>query len=170
MGDVSRPDYVAGCKVQVGRVEQWYDPNCFLLEANGTLGNLGRNTVIGPKLVNVDAALLKDTSITEGLRMQFRAEVFNVANHANFALPAAGVFTASGRNPTAGQITQTVTTSRQIQFGLKLFSKGGFKLTMLKGAGRAAPSGRHCYLVPDESIGFRQRRVTVVEIRSIKWP
>ena len=118
MGDVSRPDYVAGCKVQVGRVEQWYDPNCFSLEANGTLGNLGRNTVIGPKLVNVDAALLKDTSITEGLRMQFRAEVFNVANHANFALPAAGVFTASGRNPTAGQITQTVTTSRQIQFGL----------------------------------------------------
>jgi hypothetical protein len=119
VGDVSRPDYLAGCKVQVGRVEQWYDPNCFALEANGTLGNLGRNTVIGPKLVNVDAALLKDTSITEGLRAQFRAEVFNVANHANFALPAAGVFTASGRNPTAGQITQTVTTSRQIQFGLK---------------------------------------------------
>jgi len=51
--------------------------------------------------------------------MQFRAEVFNVANHANFALPAAGIFTASGRNPTAGQITQTVTTSRQLQFGLK---------------------------------------------------
>jgi hypothetical protein len=42
--------------------------------------------------------LLKDTSISEGLRAQFRAEVFNVANHANFALPAAGVFTASGRN------------------------------------------------------------------------
>ena len=75
--------------------------------------------MIGPKLVNVDLALLKDTSISEGLRTQFRAEVFNVANHPNFALPAAGIFTASGRNPTAGQITQTVTTSRQIQFGLK---------------------------------------------------
>ena len=119
VGDVSRPDYVAGCKAHVGRVQQWYDPNCFSLEAPGTLGNLGRNTLIGPKLVNVDAALLKDTGISEELRMQFRAEVFNVANHANFALPAAGIFTASGRNPTAGQITQTVTTSRQLQFGLK---------------------------------------------------
>jgi hypothetical protein len=84
------------------------------------LGNLGRNTVIGPKLLNVDMALLKDTRISEAVRMQFRAEVFNILNHANFALPAASIFTASGRNATAGQITSTTTTSRQIQFGLKL--------------------------------------------------
>ena len=75
--------------------------------------------MIGPTQTNVDMALLKDTRISEGTRMQFRAEVFNVLNHANFALPAASVFTASGRNATAGQITSTTTTARQIQFGLK---------------------------------------------------
>jgi hypothetical protein len=119
-GDTSRPNYLPGCKVKVGRVDQWYDPNCFSLQEVGTLGNLGRNTVIGPSLVNVDMALLKDTPLTETVRAQFRAEVFNVANHANFAMPAVSVFTASGRNPTAGQITSTVTSSRQIQLALKL--------------------------------------------------
>jgi len=118
-GGGGRPNYVAGCKMQLGRVDQWFDPNCFSLQDAGTLGNLGRNTVIGPKLVNVDLALLKDTSLAEGIRMQFRAEVFNILNHANFALPVASVFTASGRNATSGQITSTTTTSRQVQFGLK---------------------------------------------------
>jgi hypothetical protein len=54
------------------------------------------------------------------LNLQFRAEFFNILNHANFNTPNAVVFTPSGTSPTAGVITSTSTTSRQIQFALKL--------------------------------------------------
>ena len=64
--------------------------------------------------------MLKDTNINEQFRLQFRAEIFNVFNHPNYGLPNANIFTASGPNPTAGQITTIVGNQRQIQFGLKL--------------------------------------------------
>ncbi|MEI9973522.1 MAG: hypothetical protein WDO73_16630 [Ignavibacteriota bacterium] len=64
--------------------------------------------------------MLKDTRIHERLNLQFRAELFNLLNRANFNTPNAIVFTPSGVSPTAGLITSTSTTSRQIQFGLKL--------------------------------------------------
>ncbi len=115
-----RPNYVSGCQVQEDNVNQWFNPACFTLQAAGTLGNIGRDTVIGPNNVDVDAALLKDTNLNERLRMQFRAELFNIFNHPNYGLPNASVFTASGANPTAGQITTIVGNSRQVQFGLKL--------------------------------------------------
>lgn len=75
--------------------------------------------------MDADLALLKDTRIRESLNLQFRWEVFNIFNHANFGLPSASMFTAGTNgggnlNPTAGQITTTVTSSRQMQFGLKL--------------------------------------------------
>jgi len=64
---------------------------------------------------------LKTTAIHEGQSLQFRAEFFNIVNHANFSNPSAGVFDSRGnRVPTAGQITGTTGTARQIQFGLKL--------------------------------------------------
>jgi hypothetical protein len=91
------------------------------------LGNLGRNTLIGPGLVDLDFAVLKNFplhSISESSRLQFRAEMFNILNHANFAPPTANetVFDQSGNPvPGAGAINATTTSSRQIQFGLKLF-------------------------------------------------
>jgi hypothetical protein len=78
-------------------------------------------------------SLSKETLLREGLRLQFRAEVFNIFNHPNFGLPAASVFSAgpagactitgagcSIPNATAGKITTIVGTSRQFQLGLKL--------------------------------------------------
>jgi hypothetical protein len=115
-----RPNYVSGCQVAVGRQSEWFNPACFSLQAAGTLGDIGRDTVIGPKNVDVDLALLKDTRITEHYRLQFRAELFNIFNHPNLALPNDSLFTASGPNPTAGQITNQVGTARQFQLGLKL--------------------------------------------------
>jgi hypothetical protein len=68
----------------------------------------------------VDASLFKDTAISERSHLQFRAEVFNVLNHTNLGTPNATVFSNGAISPTVGLITTTTTTSRQIQFGLKL--------------------------------------------------
>ena len=105
-----------------GSPNQWFNPAAFLAppNASGFAGNLGRDTLIGPGLATWDLSLLKDIPLRDRLRMQFRAEFFNVLNHANFNAPNAIVFTPTGVSPTAGLITSTATTSRQIQFGLKL--------------------------------------------------
>ena len=79
----------------------------------------------GPGIVNFDYSVVKDTPIKEQVHLQFRAEFFNLFNHANFGLPNASAFvqTPNGGgapNPTFGTITTTTTSSRQIQFALKL--------------------------------------------------
>jgi hypothetical protein len=73
-------------------------------------------------LGTIDVSVLKNTSITERTNLQFRAEFFNVLNRANFATPNPVVFASGSAVPvsTAGVISATSTTSRQIQFGLKL--------------------------------------------------
>ncbi|OLE47283.1 MAG: TonB-dependent receptor, partial [Acidobacteria bacterium 13_1_20CM_3_58_11] len=111
--------------VILGKPDKWFNPNAFLAPANtpangGFYGNVGRDTLIGPGLATWDFSALKDTPIRERLNLQFRAEIFNLLNRANFNLPNAVVFTPSGVSPTAGAITSTSTTSRQVQFGLKL--------------------------------------------------
>jgi len=68
----------------------------------------------------LDVSFLKDNRLRERLNLQFRAELFNILNRANFNTPNALVFTPTGVSPTAGVITSTSTTSRQVQFGLKL--------------------------------------------------
>ena len=109
----------------LGKPGKWFDPNAFLAPANvpsnlGFYGNVGRDTLIGPGLATWDFSVLKDTRIREGLNLQFRVEIFNLLDRANFNLPNAVVFTPSGVSPTAGVITSTSTASRQVQFGLKL--------------------------------------------------
>ena len=111
--------------VIIGSPNKWFDPNAFVAPSNipangGFYGNVGRDTLVGPGLATWDFSALKDTRITERLNIQFRAEIFNLLNRANFNLPNAVVFTPSGVSPTAGAITSTSTTSRQVQFGLKL--------------------------------------------------
>jgi hypothetical protein len=94
------------------------------------VGNLGKNTITAPGYVSTDFSLSKDTKIFERLNTQFRAEIFNIFNHANFGVPALNAFTAvggltgsptglSGNAANAGQITSIVGTSRQIQLALK---------------------------------------------------
>ncbi|HTC87527.1 MAG TPA: carboxypeptidase regulatory-like domain-containing protein [Bryobacteraceae bacterium] len=106
--------------VVLGSPSQWFNPQAFVLPQAGTFGNLGRGVYSGPGLTDVDASLFKTTSITERTNLQFRAEVFNVMNHPNFGTPNATVFSSGAISPSAGLITTTATTSRQIQFGLKL--------------------------------------------------
>ncbi len=106
----------------LGSPNQWFNPQAFLQPPanSGFYGNLGRDTLIGPGLATWDFSVLKDTPIHERLSLQFRAEIFNLLNRANFNTPNLIVFTPSRVSGTAGAITSTSTTSRQIQFGLKL--------------------------------------------------
>jgi hypothetical protein len=108
--------------VILGSPNQYFNPNAFVLPAAGTYGNVGRDTLIGPGIASVDFSALKNTQLSERLRLQFRAEFFNILNRANFTTPNSVLFTSatSGVSPTAGVITATATTSRQIQFGMKL--------------------------------------------------
>jgi hypothetical protein len=109
----------------LGTPAKWFNSSAFLAPANtaangGFYGNVGRDTLIGPGLATWDFSLLKDTKIREQMSLQFRAELFNLLNRANFNMPNEVVFTPSGVSPTAGVITSTSTTARQVQFGLKL--------------------------------------------------
>jgi hypothetical protein len=99
---------------------QWYNPNAFVLPTAGTYGTLGRGVYSGPGLADADLSLFKNISLNERAHLQFRTEVFNTLNRANFATPNASVFSGTAISPTAGLVTATATTSRQIQFGLKL--------------------------------------------------
>ncbi len=89
------------------------------------LGNGGRNTLIGPRLVNLDFSLFKNNPIkriSEQFNVQFRMEIFNSLNHSNFNPPTANnvIFDGTGAPVSgAGQLNGTATTSRQIQFALK---------------------------------------------------
>ena len=108
--------------VIVGKPTQWYNPAAFLAPppGSGFYGNLGRNSLTGPGLATWDMSMLKDTHLHDRLNLQLRAELFNLLNRANFSTPNLVAFTPAGVSPTAGVITSTSTTSRQIQFGLKL--------------------------------------------------
>ncbi len=123
---IEYPDLVPGASNNPSRSRnpnQYFDPAAFAFPPDNTLGTLGRNTLILPGIANFDFSLTKNTyvrSISEDFNIQFRFEAFNVFNRANFGAPELTVFDRRGRlNATAGRITETTTTSRQIQFGVK---------------------------------------------------
>jgi hypothetical protein len=106
----------------LGKPGQWFNPDAFLAPPanSGFYGNLGRDTLIGPGLATWDFSVQKETSLYERLGLQFRAEIFNLLNRANFNTPNLITFTPSGVSGTAGAVSSTSTSSRQVQFGLKL--------------------------------------------------
>lgn len=94
-----------------------------------TYGTLPRNLLRGPSYINLDVALSKTTAITERVKIEFRAEFFNIANHANFLNPTVintyqGTFTSGGGgvNANSGQFGQILSTydPRIIQLALRL--------------------------------------------------
>ncbi len=114
--------------VVTGNPGQWFNPAAFIAppSASGFWGDVGRDTYLGPGLATWDFSVLKDTRIRERLNLQFRAELFNILDRANFNTPNLIVFTPpaatnlTGLSGIAGAITSTSTTARQVQFGLKL--------------------------------------------------
>ena len=106
----------------LGTPTQWFNPAAFLQPPanSGFWGNATRNNLNGPGLATWDFSTIKNTTLHERLSLQFRAEIFNLLNRANFNTPNLIVFTPSGLSGTAGAITSTSTTARQVQFALKL--------------------------------------------------
>ena len=119
----------AGCDTlsNPGNANHYIKTQCLAFPNPANLrGNLGRNTVIGPGMANLDFSLFKNNrirTISEDFNVQFRAEFFNVFNRANFASPNDNrtVFDQNGSSiSSAGLITSTQTPAREIQFALKL--------------------------------------------------
>jgi hypothetical protein len=94
--------------------EQWFSASCFSLPAPFTFGNSKRNSVLAPGYANVDMTLQKTAALSNGVRFQFRWDVFNVFNRANFDVPNRTAFT-----PNFGRIF-SAQPARQMQLGIKL--------------------------------------------------
>src|SRR5262249_1412396 len=114
--------------VILGSPDRYYDPNAFVLQPAGTLGNVGRDSLPGPGFAHLDVVLQRDMKLRilgDSGAVKFRAEFFNVLNHPNFAAPNGAVFAGTVTNATeapvstAGQILSTASSSRQIELALK---------------------------------------------------
>jgi hypothetical protein len=118
-----KPDVVPGYGDDriIGSPDNWFDAEAFGLPEAGYYGNASRNLLRGPNFRTVDLSVFKNVRF--GARsLQFRAEVFNVLNHANFGTPEAGPLfnTDLTRRTAATRVTRTTSTSRQVQLGIKL--------------------------------------------------
>jgi hypothetical protein len=112
-----RPNIILGAPIflpQNHDPSQWFNPAAFMVAPLGQYGNAAKGIVRGPNLIDLDFALLRNFRFTERYSLQVRDEVFNAANHPNFAGPNSYINT-----PSARAISSTTMTSRQIQLGMK---------------------------------------------------
>ncbi len=110
--NVVLPDQVYGSPKSLSG---WFNPLAFAVQPAGTFGNLGRNAIYGPGQINWDMSLIRHFRFRERWRLDFRAEFFNIMNHANWNNP-----TTSNTSSTFGEITG-FGGPRNIQFSTKLF-------------------------------------------------
>ena len=115
-GGADRPNRLADGNLPKSQqsIDRWFDLAAFTAQAQYTYGNAGRNILDGPGNKNLDISLAKFFTLTEKVRLQFRAESFNATNTANFGTPAANINGAG-----AGTISSAAE-PRRIQFALKL--------------------------------------------------
>jgi hypothetical protein len=116
-----------GGKGQVlGHWYDWFNSTCYSIPPLGSLGDVPDYSLEGPGVLSLDTSIIKDTKIWEKLNTEFRAEFFNVLNHTNLGVPNGSVlsnlttFAPVGNAGNDGSVRATSTTSRQIQFALKL--------------------------------------------------
>jgi hypothetical protein len=114
----NRPDLVPGCDVYAANhsQKQYINPSCFVAPPIGQLGNSSRVPVTGPGFVNTDFSVIKQFVLPrKEMGLTFRAEFFNLFNHAQFGLPVNDI-SAVG----FGSVNSTVNNPRLVQFALKL--------------------------------------------------
>ena len=127
VGDPNKAGPVAanpGCTAptQIHTTANWFNPCAFVAAPAGELGTANRAPVTGPDFVNTDMSLIKHFRVTERVGMEFRAEFFNLFNHAQFFLPGSSLTAQQDINASSSfaKVTQTVNNPRLIQFALKL--------------------------------------------------
>jgi len=114
----NRPNQVAGCNPYAASHSQlqWINSACFVAPPVGQLGNASRVPVYGPDFVNTDFSVIKQFALPwENMGLNFRAEFFNLFNHAQFGMPVNDISA-----PGFGSVNSTVNNPRLVQFGLKL--------------------------------------------------
>ncbi len=112
----NRPDQTCGGQSGNPTLGHWFNIECFADAAGGKLGNASRAPAYGPRFVNTDFSVIKHFPIHETIGLDFRAEIFNLFNHAQFGLPGNDI-----DSPTNfGKVTSTVNNPRLVQFALKL--------------------------------------------------
>lgn len=101
-------------------ITNWLNPDAFVTPATGTFGNAGRGIFYGPGLTNIDLSAIKNTSITERVKIQLRGELFNLLNHPNFGQPGS-TLGSSGFGQVFNTLGRTIGfgTSRQIQLAAR---------------------------------------------------
>jgi hypothetical protein len=113
-GPAQRPNVIGDPNRGPKRPDQWFNTAVFSLPALYTFGDAPRNAVIGPGLREFDFSLQKEMAVKEPVRVQFRAEAYNLTNAANFNIPIRTAFTSNFGRVSSAQ------DSRQLQFALKL--------------------------------------------------
>ncbi len=116
-GAPSWPDRICSGALSNPDPSRWFNTNCFVAPPANTYGNAARGLLFGPKLVEFDVSMVKNTKLTERFNLQFRADAFNVFNTPSFSV--AGLNSSIG-SPTAGEITSTNIDNREFQFALTL--------------------------------------------------
>jgi hypothetical protein len=119
-----RPDLVPGMSIYAANrtINNWFNPAAFAVPAVGTWGNLGRNVGRGPGYYEIDTALEREVPVTERLKLEFRAEAFNLFNHPIYGDPDSDV-SDSGFGIITSQLNSGATgigSSRRLQFMLRL--------------------------------------------------
>jgi hypothetical protein len=122
---VNRPDQTCAAKSGFHQsLSEYFNASCFAPATAGELGTANRSPLSGPDFVNTDFSLIKRFVVTERAGLDFRAEFFNIFNHAQFAQPGSDIAESSNPGSTAssqfGVINSTVGNPRVIQFALKL--------------------------------------------------
>jgi len=117
---LNRPNQTCSAKSSHPTLEQWFNTNCFEDAPAGELGNANRAPMYGPRFVNTDMSFIKHFPVTEGVRVDFRAEFFNILNHSQFFLAGDSTGMQNVDSPSFGKVTQTVNNPRLIQFALKV--------------------------------------------------
>jgi hypothetical protein len=113
-GPAQRPNVSGDPNVGPRTPNQSFNTSVFTLPALFTFGNAPRNAVIGPGLQEFDFSLQREIPLREAVKLQFRAEAYNLFNHANFNIPNRTAFTANFGSISSAQ------DARQLQFALKL--------------------------------------------------
>ncbi len=122
----ARPDRLAGGQLSRSErsIDRWFDMSAFAVPEQFTHGNAGRMILDGPGTVNFDLGITRMFSLTERLRLQFRAELFNAMNTPQFDQPGGGSIVTAGRpmltRGVGPRIRRTISDNRQLQFGAKL--------------------------------------------------